>query len=305
MFTDETLLSTPERATSFLAAIGAVPEIRTALEQQGGMTDDDIREGCNKLMDCLAAPAPRRQEMDTPEAKKVRGAVVEIDAWDEPNFGRAEAALRRYYSAAADYVFDDLTTSRGVESVRGVATFLTRVKALDEGSDSRRAATRAEDKKAVELLARRGITPDVRKHMQQLVDVALGPTPSLATREEADDSVRREKPQTLKLWYDDWTATARALIRKRTHLIRRGWRGGGRPRPATLARPSPSPSSSVFCAAKTSDTPAKPPDTAAKPCDTLQKLSKRERSTTWPAGWFLLLYWSPITTRKMASFTFR
>ena len=76
---------------------------------------------------------------------------------------------------------------------------------------------------AVALLRRRGISPERRKRQARLVDLALGPTePPPEQKHSVDPAARRRHRAALKLWCDDWSSTARALIRKRGHLFRLG-----------------------------------------------------------------------------------
>jgi hypothetical protein len=219
-FTDETLERTPLDATQLLAAIGAVPEIRTALAAQN-MTDDDIVEGRTLLLDCLAMPAVPTAGKDTVAACQARAATTELDAWDEPNFARYQAALGRRFPSAEAYVFKELSASRGAQAVRGVALFLGRLDALEHGSDPSRADSRETDQQAIALLAKRGLDATERKRLSALVHVVLGPTPALTAIQPADNG-RRDALLKLKLWYNEWATVAHATIHKRSHLIRLG-----------------------------------------------------------------------------------
>lgn len=221
-FSNEVLEITPERATKLLSAIGAVPELRT-LMQQAGMHDDDLIEGRTLLLDCLAAPRGPNEPRDTAAAANQRAAVATLDQWDEPTFARAKAALSRYFPATCDYLFDNLASARGADAVRGVATFLARLQTLETGKDANRSAHAQNDKRAVELLAKRGLTKEERERVGKLVDLALAPTPVLPKVEtEGEAERRRQKLTSLKLWFDDWSATARTVVTKRNYLIRMG-----------------------------------------------------------------------------------
>jgi hypothetical protein len=221
-YSDEVLEKTPERATKFLTGLGAVATLRTLLAE-AGMADDDIIEGRTLLLACLAAPIPR-VVVDTEGAKAQRAAVAELDEWDEPNFARYSATLRRHHPDAGEFVFKELSASTGVAAVNGVATFLSRVAALASGSEAERKATRKEDKKAVELLAKRGLDEEERARLQALVDVALGPTAPMVPSEAAaaGDENRRKALTALKDWYEEWSTAARAVVKKRGYLIRLG-----------------------------------------------------------------------------------
>ncbi|WP_437645984.1 hypothetical protein [Sorangium sp. So ce362] len=221
-YSDAVLETTPERATKFLMGIGAVAAIRT-LMAGAGMTDDDIIEGRALLLDVLAAPRKTGASADTDDARAQRAATGELDQWDEPNFARYAAALRRRFPEVHAHVFKDLAPSTGTASVQGVATFLARLDALENGAAPDRAGMKQSDKKAVAFLATRGLEKAERKRLQGLVDVALGPTSPLPAPTELPEAAhRREALVKLRAWFDEWATTARAVIKKRGYLIRLG-----------------------------------------------------------------------------------
>lgn len=223
-YSDEVLEQTPPRASKLLNAIGAVPEIRTLLGS-AGMTDEEIDEGGRLLVACWAQLPTVRRDQDTEEARAQRAATAELDQWDEPNFARHGATLRRHFPSAGAYVFHELAASTGAQAVAGVSTFLHRVDALESGSDPERKDTKKEDKNAVLLLAKRGLTKEERGRLAGLVQVALRPTATLEPAPEADEKRRdaREKALVaLKDWYEEWSTAGRAVVKKRTHLIRMG-----------------------------------------------------------------------------------
>jgi hypothetical protein len=198
-----------------------VATIRT-LVAEAGMTNNDIAEGRKLLLACLAAPQDYNAS-DTQDAKAQRAAVAEIDEWDEPNFARIEAALRRHFPDVADYVFRDLSPSTGSAAVQGVATLLGRLDALDQGSDPQRQATSKEDKAAVEFLASRKLDTTERARLKKLVDIALGPTAALPDPDQGlVISNRKRALSELKAWFDEWATAARTVIKKRSYLIRLG-----------------------------------------------------------------------------------
>jgi len=223
-YSKQVLEETVPRAAKLLNAIGAEPVIRT-LMKQGGMTDEHILEGGQLLLACLGQlPSPAAQK-DTEEASQQRAATAELDQWDEPNFTRFGATLRRHFPSAGAYVFHNLMSSTGAEAVVGVATLLTRIDALDKGSDPARGDTKKDDKKAVELLATRGLDKKERARLADLVEVALRPTTTLAPLDEsvlARQAKREAALTALKDWYEEWAATARTFVKKRSYLIRMG-----------------------------------------------------------------------------------
>jgi hypothetical protein len=221
-YSSEVLEATPDRATRLLSGIGAVPTIRTLLAE-AGMTDQAIIEGREYLLACLAAPRGVAAEVDTDDAKTQRASVAELDQWDEPSFGRFGATLKRHHPSAGTYVFADLSASTGVAAVHGVATFLTRIDALEGGTDPDRQATKKDDKKAVELLATRGLDKAERARLRKLVNVALGPTTTLPSHASAQTPEERIKAlTTLREWYEEWAAAARAVVKKKSYRIRLG-----------------------------------------------------------------------------------
>ncbi|XXY15683.1 hypothetical protein WME88_46335 [Sorangium sp. So ce216] len=237
-YSDEVLEATPERATKLLTGMGAVAAIRTMMAA-AGMTDDDILEGRTLLLDVLAAPRKIGAPPDTDDARTQRAATTELDQWDEPNFARHGAALRRRFPDVHAYVFKDLAPSAGTAAVQGVATFLTRLDALEGGADPDRAGTKQSDKKAVAFLATRGLDKAERKRLKGLVDVALGPTSPLPEQAELPEAARRrEALSRLRGWFDEWSTTARAVVKKRGYLIRLGLANRKAPRRKAAAAPA-------------------------------------------------------------------
>lgn len=223
-YSDQVLEETPARAAKLLNGIGAVPVIRTLMEQ-GGMTDDDIVEGGKLLVASWWQLPGAAAERDTDEARQQRAATAELDQWDEPNFARYGAALRRRFPGAHDYVFHDLAASTGAAAVAGVATFLKRLEVLEKGTDPARQETKKDDKKAAELVSSRGLTKDERARLGKLVEVALRPTTTLAPTADHDierRAARKAALTELKDWYEEWATVARAVVKKRAYLIRMG-----------------------------------------------------------------------------------
>ena len=221
-YSDEILEETPERVTRFLAGIAGSAQVRTAMAA-AGMDDAAMNEGQELLLATLSSPVPVRGKQDTVEAQAQRAAAARVDDWDEPNFACARGALTRFFPAAGEYLFaGNLQAAQGASAVQGVATFLLRLDALEQGTDPARAGTRDDDKKAVDLLAKRGITAEVRAVLSRDVKLVLGPTPALPAAPVVEPAERRGKLVALRLWFEDWSGTARAHIKKRGHLIRLG-----------------------------------------------------------------------------------
>jgi hypothetical protein len=247
-YTQETLEATPERVTKLLSGIGALPTVRT-LMADAGMTDADIDEGRALLMACLAAPKPKKND-DTADAAASRSATAELDQWDEPNFERVEAMLRRRHPSVCDYVFRDLKASTGAQAVKGVATFLSRLDAVEQHTDPERQdpVVIKDDDAAIALLAKRKLDAAERKRLAGLVQTALGPTSVLptATVAQALADQRNKALVDLRAWYDEWASTAKTVVKKRGDLIRLGLATRKKPvkktaNPATPATPTTTP----------------------------------------------------------------
>jgi hypothetical protein len=231
---EEALEEAPPRAARFLHGIGAVPMIRTAL-RGAGMKEAHIAEGRALLLACLAQPLPEAPEGETEQAKAQRAAVAELDAWDEPNFARYSATLKRNFPAVHGYVFKDLAASTGPQAVKGVATFLARVAALKDGTDPKRAGSERKDREAVLLLDSRGLTAAERARLQALVDVALAPTAPPSGSAAESEETRLRKLDELRAWYDEWAAAARAVLKKKGYIVRLGLASRRPPRKAKEA----------------------------------------------------------------------
>ena len=153
-----------------------------------------------------------------------RRAWADLEAWTRPNFARYAAALRRHFPSAADHVFAGLRAGKGAESILATTTFLERVASLEQGNDPARAASRKDDRRAVELLALRGLTAAERARLAGLVATAtrLPQAPlhvASRTRAAAD---RRTALIALKKWEEEWFSAAHAVVKKRASLIRLG-----------------------------------------------------------------------------------
>lgn len=229
------LQETPIRSLKMLTAIASVPAIRAAMSTRGYM-DAEQDEGFALM---LKASGYKRTAALPNSDPKVRAALVEIDAWDETNFRIARAALARKHQPQCDFVFNGLEASSGVESLAGVALFCERVDALENSPE--RKATRREDKAALETLAARGITPEERARVKELIKIAssapaVDPEPA-KTRADAE-AERLQALRELRAWYDEWSEVARAVVKRRDHLIQMGLaKRKGEKKTETLANP--------------------------------------------------------------------
>ncbi len=219
---DRTLEETPQRVTQFLTGLATDAVIRTLLFDKAGMADADVIEGAELLRATFNLPRIDRVKIDDPDAQKRRLAVAELDAWDEPNFARIKAALDRHHPEQSAYVFRDLEPAQGFAAVRGVGALLTRLDALERGTDPARKARADADKQAVALLAKRGITPALRGQLHELVAMALSPAETLPAASPEDAAERKRSLVALRAWFDEWSSAARVVLTKRAHRIRMG-----------------------------------------------------------------------------------
>ncbi len=232
---DRTLNETPARVITFLAAISLVPEIRAALASVG-MTEADLEEGRQLVVTLVATPCTAKPTLDPTTFEEQRQALLEVDQWDEAAFARTYAVLNRFFPSACAYLFQSLQASRGPDCLRGVLTYTARLNILENGSDPDRQATRSDDKKAVELLAHRGIDKAERTRITELAMKAIGPTESPLMPEASPNEEKRQQTLiNLRRWFEDWSETARAVVRKRQYLIRLGL--GKRREPKTKTTP--------------------------------------------------------------------
>lgn len=170
-----------------------------------------------RLLHLVSGYAPEKQDLSLD--KQTREAINELDRWDEQGFRRIHAALSHLHPAQDEHVFKDLKPSEGMESVLGVSLLLDRLDELENGKA--REATREADHAALATLAERGITPDERKRLRELVKKAQAVNPVVPIS-EAGRKQYEENLVALRGWYDDWSETARAVITRRDHLISLG-----------------------------------------------------------------------------------
>ena len=214
---------TPSRVLVFLRALGTAKAIRAQLAAHGYSTDDHA-EGWKLLFEASGYPVVPDEPIH--RGNPVRDAIGELGAWDRRGFRLARAALKRLHPKQEAFVFDKLETCRGAKAVLGIATFLDRLDALEKSVD--RSSTRHSDHAALETLARRGVTKEERERLRRLIGVAQSsPEISFADLEEHSATATAKEQRdhqlgNLRVWYEDWSATARATVTRRDYLIRLG-----------------------------------------------------------------------------------
>ena len=222
-YSRQILEEAPARVLQFLGGVGTSPFIRAALGHFG-YTDHDHDEGWSLLHRAsgyqTVTPAPSAD-------RTAADALAELDAWDEPNFRLARAALSRRHPEQAEFLFTGLEAAAGPAAVLSVTAFLDRLDALAgvaEGRDHKVKATKQADAAALKTLADRGITAEERARLRQLVATAeRGEKAAAPSARDTDDAeVRLEALTALRAWFDEWAETARVVIKRRDHLIRLG-----------------------------------------------------------------------------------
>jgi hypothetical protein len=144
----------------------------------------------------------------------VRGAIVELDRWDGPNFEAIENCLLRGFPEQAEFVFEGLVAAEGAEAVLGVEILLNRLDALASG-EGRDAGTRDADRAALALLEARGYPKAEWERLRALVRVAKSMSPAPAP----DRTSRATAQLELYRWFSEWSAHARNAGLGRSALI--------------------------------------------------------------------------------------
>lgn len=214
---DTVLEAMPTRGLKLLGAISKNPQIRTSLSKRG------YTEATHELGWSLVLKASGyRRPAEAANRLDAAAAIAELDAWDEPSFRVARAALV-LMPEQRDFLFEGLEAQKGIAAVAAVATFLDRCDELE--SSKERKATRKADHAALDRLAERGITKEERARLRKLLSVATSfaeaapPAPS-APSEKATD--HREAQVALWAFWTEWSEIAKTDIKRRDHLIQLG-----------------------------------------------------------------------------------
>jgi hypothetical protein len=223
MFTRVQIDRMLHRGRKVLHALSRKPEIRR-IAAQAGYTQHEHEVGWALWLYLMGYLQPAATPVSTANSA-YDDAVAKLDLWDGPNFERSRAALERLYPDQAAYVFHNLRAGKGVESVGAVNTYLQRVVALREGTDSTRSAARVDDKAAAETLATRNIlTAEVETYLRGLLDIATEGQPPEAppVPVDSDDPEYQAKAAAFDAWLTDWRRTLRNTITRRDYLIQLG-----------------------------------------------------------------------------------
>jgi len=219
---DTVLNETPAHGLKFMGAMSTNAYIRAVLDRRG-YSDAHHERGWTLVLRASGYRGPpATTARSAPEAA---AAIVTLDAWDEPNFRVAGAALATEFPDQYTFLFQDLEPQTGPGAVVSITTFLDRLDTLQNGKD--RKATRKADEAALAKLSDRGITAEERTRLRGLLTVALGSPnadsapPSIKADPKAEAEQRAAK---IELWtfYAEWSEIARADIKRRDYLIQLG-----------------------------------------------------------------------------------
>jgi hypothetical protein len=208
-----------------LRAMGTSREARAALRPYGFGKEAEA-EGWRLLMDACGAGegSTREDDLENPRAN----ALERIDAWVEPGFRRARAALGRLHPAQDAFLFGRIAPD--VVRVVALMAFLDGCDELERSP--KRKATRRADHAALATLAARGITKEVRDELRALVRaVQTVSAPSVANDDKTEQLAK------LYAWLQDWAETAKAVVKDRNVMIKLGF-AKRRPRNGSTATTS-------------------------------------------------------------------
>lgn len=214
-----TLEETPARVFEFLRGLHRNAAIRKTLAEKG-FDDPALQEGWVLVLKVAGYKAPA--EVEVIEDDEANVAQRDLERWLSEALRVLRATLSRHFPDQGDFVLDGLTAADGFEAVATVATLLDRLDALESSPD--RAATRDDDKRALELLAKRVLPSSERQRLRALVDKVIraknlpaAPPPSVSTSKK--EAQHLEDLKALRAWYEEWSEIARAVISRRDWLI--------------------------------------------------------------------------------------
>jgi hypothetical protein len=201
---------TPGKAFTMLQAVGTIVPIHEALKAEG-FTAAEMDAAWRLLHNICNYQKPA--DVGAIDYR-VRDAIVELDAWDEPNLARISATVARLHPEQYEGVMRNLEATTGVAAVLVVERTLDRLDELEKSADEKLRAV-------VQTLAARGYTAAERKRLRDLIAVAKS-APALPAVPADPDEARLPDLLALYRWYRDWSETARAVITRRDWLIRLG-----------------------------------------------------------------------------------
>jgi hypothetical protein len=261
---NQTLEQLPFRALAFFSGLSKHPEIEAQLVAVG-YTPEAHQEGWDLLRQCSGFGGIDAEESATPAAMAIR----EVSDWCSHSFARIEAALAHLHPEVEQYVFQGLVPVTGPAAVVAVELLLERLDALAGTGPlaaERKHDTKA-DKAALATLASRGFDHTELKRVHALVVAAQGVAPPTEEDPNTPALTQSEALTGLKAWFDDWSATAHAVLTKRGDLIKLGLAKRLTTKSAAAAPtpPAPTPAIPVATGAASAPAPAAPVTTPVTP----------------------------------------
>jgi hypothetical protein len=203
---DYAIRDLPARVAVFLHAVGRHAAIRYAMVA-GGYGAADHEEGLRLL---AALCRYRQGGLDPAEDEPARAAGAELEEWTRTHVPRLRAALERLHPAEVK-LFEGVDGSESGSALLGVGSLLERLVAV-ERADRRAAVLRT--------LAQRGLDRAERQRLGVLLAMARRAlAPAKAAGEDDDEAADMIA---LHRWFSDWSATAKALLKRKDWLI---WMG--------------------------------------------------------------------------------
>jgi hypothetical protein len=196
----------PLRVVLFLRTSATHGAIRAALKQ-GGFGATEHAEGCALLeRACRYRDAPDCVKPDD----EARVAIQILSQWARDHFGRFRATLARFHPAAVEL----FPRVHGADSAGIVQAFVRLLSWLESAEDPKHESI-------VQTLAGRGLDIDERNRLIKLTDEATA-TATCSSGSFVDElRVEQVDADWLALyhWYTDWSATARALIKRKDYRL--------------------------------------------------------------------------------------
>lgn len=207
----ETLEETRGRTAKFLGAIGTNESIRAAM-RGAGYGEADHAKGWS-----LLHAASGYSAMSTaPEADDVtRDALTTLDNEDEDLFRVVRATLTHRYKEQAAIVLDGIGPSSGAACIPNVTKLVQRIRGLAKSES-------ASDKAAAAELANRRLNDAGLSRLESLLASAEKASAVKTVDTSAADAAEEKHVaalRALRAWYEEWSEMARAVIKRRDHLI--------------------------------------------------------------------------------------
>jgi len=208
----ETLESYAPRAQKFGRGVGNSKNIRGQLYKYG-YTQALHRRVFDLIK--IAYDIPLFADTDVFDSKTIE-AIAFCGSHDELLFTMIDASLAPRMPEQATFLTQGLRPSTGMSSVVVTSMILDRMNKMETGPERR--STRKEDQAALELLASRGITSELRAKLAEAVKVATSATrveeSDQAELAAADEKYVRALGE-IKAWYEEWSRVARVVVKRR------------------------------------------------------------------------------------------